>query len=177
MKINTELTGARVYIRDYRPADLDFAAGMWLDGENGRYLSDPARDYVDEAFQKALDTLQDSETGCYLTVCLNGTGERVGTCCLFPDECREGYDIGYCVHKSRWGQGLAGEAVGLLVDEGILYKRRGIGMFVSKGAREKILSKRKAAFAENHVAPLLAEARSLGIPKEELLIMIGERTV
>ena len=41
---------------------------------------------------------------------------RVGTCCLFPDECREGYDIGYCVHKSRWGQGLAGEAVGLLVD-------------------------------------------------------------
>ena len=116
MKINTELTGARVYIRDYRPADLDFAAGMWLDGENGRYLSDPARDYVDEAFQKALDTLQDSETGCYLTVCLNGTGERVGTCCLFPDECREGYDIGYCVHKSRWGQGLAGEAVGLLVD-------------------------------------------------------------
>ena len=116
MKINTELTGARVYIRDYRPADLDFAAGMWLDGENGRYLSDPARDYVDEAFQRALDTLQDSETGCYLTVCLNGTGERVGTCCLFPDECREGYDIGYCVHKSRWGQGLAGEAVGLLVD-------------------------------------------------------------
>ena len=52
MKINTELTGARVYIRDYRPADLDFAAGMWLDGENGRYLSDPARDYVDEAFKK-----------------------------------------------------------------------------------------------------------------------------
>lgn len=116
MKINTELTGARVYIRDYRPADLDFAAGMWLDRENGRYLSDPARDYVDEAFQKALDTLQDSETGCYLTVCLNGAGERVGTCCLFPDECREGYDIGYCVHKSRWGQGLAAEAVGLLVD-------------------------------------------------------------
>ena len=116
MKINTELTGARVYIRDYRPADLDFAAGMWLDRENGRYLSDPARDYVDEAFQRALDTLQDSETGCYLTVCLNGTGERVGTCCLFPDECREGYDIGYCVHKSRWGQGLAAEAVGLLVD-------------------------------------------------------------
>ena len=38
-------------------------------------------------------------------------------------------------------------------------------MFVSKGAREKILSKRKAAFAENHVAPLLAEARSLGISK------------
>ena len=62
----------------------------------------------------------------------------------------------------------AAKGIGLLVDEGI-------GMFVSKGAREKILSKRKAAFAENHVAPLLAEARSLGISKEELLTMIGER--
>lgn len=50
-------------------------------------------------------------------------------------------------------------------------------MFVANGAREKILAKRKAAFAENHVAPLLAEAKSLGISKEELLTMIGERNV
>ena len=71
----------------------------------------------------------------------------------------------------------AAKGVGLLVDEGILYKRRGIGMFVAKGAREKILAKRKAAFAENHVAPLLAEARSLGISKEELFVMIGERNL
>ena len=69
----------------------------------------------------------------------------------------------------------AAKGVGLLVDEGILYKRRGIGMFVSPGAREKILAKRRAAFAENHLAPLLAEARSLGISKEELIDMIGER--
>ena len=54
----------------------------------------------------------------------------------------------------------AAKGVGLLVDEGILYKRRGIGMFVAQGARERILAKRRAAFAENHVAPLLAEARS-----------------
>ena len=71
----------------------------------------------------------------------------------------------------------AAKGVNLLVDGGILYKRRGIGMFVAKGAREKILAKRRTAFAENHIAPLLAEARSLGISKEELLIMIGERTV
>ena len=50
-------------------------------------------------------------------------------------------------------------------------------MFVSKGAREKILAKRRAAFAENHIAPLLAEARSLGISKEELLNMIGESSI
>jgi len=71
----------------------------------------------------------------------------------------------------------AAKGVGLLVDEGILYKRRGIGMFVSSGARERILAKRKAAFAENHLAPLLAEARSLGISREELLNMIGERSI
>lgn len=113
MRIDTELTGARIFLRDYCPDDLEFSAGMWLDGENGRYLSDPARDYVDAPFQRALDTLQDSRTGCYLTACLNGTGERVGTCCLFPDKGGEGYDIGYCVHKSRWRQGFGTEIVKL----------------------------------------------------------------
>ena len=116
MKLDVELTGARVYLRDYRPDDLDFSAGMWLDGENGRYLSDPAWDYVDAPFQHALDTLQDSPSGYYLTACLKGTGERIGTCCIFPDERREEYDIGYCVHKSRWGQGFGTEIVGLAVD-------------------------------------------------------------
>ena len=71
----------------------------------------------------------------------------------------------------------AAKGVNLLVDGGILYKRRGIGMFVATGARDKILAKRRAAFAENYIAPLLAEARSLDISKEELLNMIGERTV
>jgi len=69
----------------------------------------------------------------------------------------------------------AAKGVGLLVDGGVLYKRRGVGMFVAKGARDIILAKRRAAFAEKHVDPLLAEARSLGISKEELLTMIGER--
>ena len=68
----------------------------------------------------------------------------------------------------------AAKGVNLLVDEGILYKRRGIGMFVAKGARAKILSKRKAAFAQAHIAPLLHEASSLGITTEELINMIKE---
>ena len=69
----------------------------------------------------------------------------------------------------------AAKGINLLVDEGILYKRRGIGMFVSPGAREKILGKRRAAFARDPIAPLLAEAKSLGITREELLDMIRER--
>ena len=71
----------------------------------------------------------------------------------------------------------AAKGVNLLVDGGILYKRRGIGMFVSSGAREKILAKRRAAFAETHIVPMLAEAKSLGISREELITMIGERNV
>ena len=68
----------------------------------------------------------------------------------------------------------AGKGVNLLVDEGILYKKRGIGMFVATGAREKILSKRRTAFVESHLRPLLAEAKSLGLTKSELLNMIEE---
>lgn len=69
----------------------------------------------------------------------------------------------------------AAKGVNLLVDEGILYKKRGIGMFVARGARETILRKRRAAFAQAHIAPLLNEARSLGITCEELIDMIKER--
>ena len=69
----------------------------------------------------------------------------------------------------------AGKGVNLLVDKGILYKRRGIGMFVAKGAREKILHKRKEVFAQVHIAPLMQEAKSLGITRDELIDMIKER--
>ena len=69
----------------------------------------------------------------------------------------------------------AAKGVNILVDEGILYKRRGIGMFVTKGAREKILAKRREAFAQDHIVPLLAEAKSLGLTRDELINMIKER--
>ncbi len=43
--------------------------------------------------------------------------------------------------------------VNLLVDEGIIYKKRGVGMFVCTGAREKILMRRKQAFAQDFSIP------------------------
>jgi DNA-binding transcriptional regulator YhcF (GntR family) len=49
----------------------------------------------------------------------------------------------------------------MLVDKGILAKRRGIGMFVEPGARE-LLTERRAAFADRFIQPLIAEARTLG---------------
>lgn len=66
----------------------------------------------------------------------------------------------------------AAKGVNLLVDEGILYKKRGIGMFVAAGAREKIMAKRKKNFYNDYVKNLLAEADSLGITKRELVEMI-----
>ncbi|MEE0418813.1 MAG: GntR family transcriptional regulator [Lachnospiraceae bacterium] len=66
----------------------------------------------------------------------------------------------------------AAKGVNLLVDEGILYKKRGIGMFVATGAKEGITQKRKEQFYDNYVKNLMAEAVSLGITKRELITMI-----
>ena len=69
----------------------------------------------------------------------------------------------------------AAKGINLLVDEGILYKKRGIGMFVAAGATEMIRSRRKQEFYEVRLAELLAEAKSLGIPRDELIEQIGQR--
>ena len=66
----------------------------------------------------------------------------------------------------------AAKGINLLVDEGILYKKRGIGMFVAEGAKEHIIEKRRDAFFENYVKNLLEEAKSLGISSEQLVEMI-----
>lgn len=67
----------------------------------------------------------------------------------------------------------AAKGVNLLVDEGILYKKRGIGMFVASGAKEAIRKKRREHFFENYVKGMLTEAANLGISKEELIEMIA----
>lgn len=67
----------------------------------------------------------------------------------------------------------AAKGVNLLVDEGILYKKRGIGMFVAAGAKEEIRKKRREHFFEDYAKAMLAEAANLGISKEELIEMIA----
>lgn len=63
----------------------------------------------------------------------------------------------------------AAKGINILVDAGILYKKRGIGMFVSDGAKEVIRAKRKAQFYENYVSEIVNEAKTLGITKAELI--------
>jgi GntR family transcriptional regulator len=66
------------------------------------------------------------------------------------------------------------KGITLLADEGILYKRRGLGMFVAAGAREKVLDKRKEAFFSHYVLPLILEAKKLDVTREEIVKMIGK---
>jgi DNA-binding transcriptional regulator YhcF (GntR family) len=60
----------------------------------------------------------------------------------------------------------------ILVEENILYKKRGVGMFVKEGAKEIIKEKRKKHFKENFLYNLIAEAKKLNITKEEIISMI-----
>lgn len=64
------------------------------------------------------------------------------------------------------------KGVNILVDKGIIYKKRGLGMFVSEGAAEKLRSERKQDFFENFVKTLLSEAEKLNITKNEIIDMI-----
>lgn len=116
MKIKKEILGKRICLRNYSESDLTFLTEMWFDKENGKYLSDPAREYVDETFQNALDTLGESEYGYYLVIEFADTKERIGSACMFPDEEKKVYDIGYCIHKSKWNQGYGSEALSLILD-------------------------------------------------------------
>ena len=116
MKLQQKLAGPRVAIRNYEKSDLNFVTGMWLDEENGRYLSDPTAAYVDERFQRALDTLQDEREGGYFIIETADTAQRIGSCSAFPGETAGEYDIGYCIHKACWRRGYGREAVALLLD-------------------------------------------------------------
>lgn len=59
-----------------------------------------------------------------------------------------------------------------LVDAGVLYKKRGIGMFVAAGARDALVAARRETFRDDYIRPLTAEARALGITVDELAEMI-----
>lgn len=72
----------------------------------------------------------------------------------------------------RINPATAAKGINQLVADGILHKRRGIGMFVATGARSRLLERRREDFARQYVAPLLAEARKLGMEAEEVKKLI-----
>ena len=77
----------------------------------------------------------------------------------------------------RINPATAGKGVNLLVDAGILYKKRGIGMFVAPGARARLVAERRDQFRTQYVEPLLLEAGKLGISAAQLAEMIQKAGV
>jgi GntR family transcriptional regulator len=75
----------------------------------------------------------------------------------------------------RINPATAAKGLNQLVTDGVLYKRRGVGMFVASGARGQLLKRRRSEFADQYVVPLLAEAGKLGISVTELGAMLTEK--
>jgi DNA-binding transcriptional regulator YhcF (GntR family) len=74
----------------------------------------------------------------------------------------------------RINPATAAKGINVLADDGLLEKRRGIGMFVATGARQRLQARRRAEFTQRYVKPLLTEAARLGIGTDKLFALIRE---
>jgi DNA-binding transcriptional regulator YhcF (GntR family) len=59
-----------------------------------------------------------------------------------------------------------------LISEQILYKRRGVGMFVSPDARQRLRERRRERFFDDVVDPMVAQALMLDIPLTDVVTRI-----
>lgn len=73
----------------------------------------------------------------------------------------------------RINPATAAKGINLLVEQGILYKRRGIGMFVAPGAGQAVRASRQAAFYKRFVCPMVKEAAGLGLTVQQLNEMVA----
>ena len=64
------------------------------------------------------------------------------------------------------------KGMNILVEDGIIYKKRGIGMFVSEGATNKLIEKRKDEFFDSYIKNLINEANKLNLKKDDIVHMI-----
>jgi GntR family transcriptional regulator len=74
----------------------------------------------------------------------------------------------------RINPATAAKAFQQLVDEDVLYKKRGIGMFVSPTARDALRAQGRETFFGQVVDPMVAEARSIGIPLSDVIKRIEQ---
>ncbi|MED4454921.1 GntR family transcriptional regulator [Metabacillus fastidiosus] len=75
----------------------------------------------------------------------------------------------YQINRATAQKGLA-----ILVDAGLVYKQRGVGMFVAANAKETLLTERKKDFYKQYVQPMLDEAKRIHLTKEEVIHFIKE---
>ena len=79
----------------------------------------------------------------------------------------------YAAHY-RINPATVAKAFQQLVDEQVLYKKRGIGMFVSPTARDALRAQRRETFFSDVVDPMVAEAKAVGIPIAEVVARIRQ---
>lgn len=72
----------------------------------------------------------------------------------------------------RINPATAAKAFSNLVDEGVLYKRRGLGMFVAPGARMRLLEHDRQAYFDDVLDPALQQAAVLGISAESIVAYV-----
>ncbi len=77
------------------------------------------------------------------------------------------YSVAYRINPAT-----ALKGINLLVDAGLLYKKRGVGMFVSSGARERLRAQRAERFYQDYVQRMVQEARRLGVTEAELVRLV-----
>ena len=89
----------------------------------------------------------------------------------YPEESQVPSITEYSV-QYRINPATALKGINLLVDAGLLYKKRGVGMFVASGAREKLRQSRRERFYQDYVQRMVREARNLGLTDQELLELL-----
>lgn len=110
-------------------------------------------------FQQIADMIEDD--------ILNGTygaGEQIISMAQFS-------------HTFQINPATVVKGIALLVNQGILYKKRGLGMFVTDEARSIILEKRRTRFSQSFITNLLEEAGKLELSTDEVIEMIERSSV
>lgn len=92
-------------------------------------------------------------------------------CGAFPEESRVP-SITEFSQAYRINPATALKGVNLLVEQGILYKKRGLGMFVAAGAVERLRDQRREQFTADFVTPLIEEAKRLSLTRDEVITML-----
>ena len=80
----------------------------------------------------------------------------------------------YLSSKYKINIATVNKAMNCLVDEGLVYKKRGIGMFIKKGAKKQLIDERRKLFKERYIKATLIEARRLELTVEELQQLVKE---
>lgn len=75
--------------------------------------------------------------------------------------------VGYKINPATSLKGI-----NMLVESGVVYKKRGVGMFVATGAVKKLFEKRKQEFSDKYISTLVTEAKRLRLTKEDIFSMI-----